>query len=258
MAKKEEERKIDAEKDLEQLKKEIAQKGKEIEQLKETIEEMRAQIRGEEKIGEAVELIKIFDNVSELLDVGFGIFGVPGKIQGGESKGKGLFGLVDDLARLTEKSETYQKRIKLGEKGVMDLRVRSGPIRRSYARKPTDDLKISKAKKETSFKRVPMLSTVGLIEQKEPIVDVFEEGDYIRVMAELPGVQENEIKLDIEESTLTISTNTATRNYYKKVELPDLVRNDAVESSYRNGILEVRLRKAKNIKKEEKDAQKSE
>ena len=59
-------KKFEAEKDLEQLKKEVAQKGKEIEQLKKTVEEMRTQIQEKEKTGEAAELNKIFDNVTEL------------------------------------------------------------------------------------------------------------------------------------------------------------------------------------------------
>jgi len=253
VAKKEKEKKIDAEKNLEQLEKEITQKGKEIEQLKKTIEEMRTQIQGKEKTGEAVKLGKAFDDVSELLDVGSGIFGVSGKVQSGESEGRGLFGLVNDLVRLAEKSETFQKRIKLGEKGVIDFRVRSGPIKKSYVTKPTGSLKISRPKKETSLEGVPMLPMVGSIEQREPIVDIFEEGDHIRVMAELPGIEENQINLSIKDNTLTISTDT-TRKYYKEVELPSLVKDDAVKSSYRNGILEVRLRKAKNTKKTEKDA----
>jgi len=245
MAEKEKEKKIEAEKDLGQLKKEIAQKGKEIEQLKKTVEEMRTQIQRKEKTGEAVELGKIFDDVSELLDVGFSILGTTGNIQGGESKGKGLFGLINDLAKLAETSESYQKRVKLGEKGVIDFRVRSGPIRRSYATKRTSDLKVSKPKKETSLTRAPMLPTASSINKRELIVDVFEEGDHIRVMAELPGVEENKIKIDVEGNTLTISTDTPARKYYKKVELPNLVKKDAVKSSYRNGILEVKLKKTK-------------
>jgi len=240
-------------KDFEQLKKEIAQKGKEIEQLKKTIEEVRTQIQGKERGGEVVEMGKIFEDVSKLLDAGFSMFGVSGEIQGEESKGKGLFGLISDLTKLAEKSETYQKRIKLGEKGVIDFRIRSGPLRRSYATKPTGSLKISKQKKETSLERMPMLPTAGSIEQREPIVDIFEEEDHIRVMAELPGLEENEIKLDIEDNTLTISTGNPTRKYYK-AELPNPVKKGAIESSYRNGILEVKLSKAKSTGKTKESA----
>ena len=246
--------KVEARKDLEQLRKEIAQKGKEIEQLKKTLEETRTQIQRKGKTGEASEIGKVFDDVSELLDVGFNIFGASRSLQGEKSQGKGLIGLIHDLGKLAEKSETYQKRIKLGEKGVIDFNVSSRPIRGSYATKPTSSLKISKPKKETSHMHGTMLPAVGSIKEREPIVDVFEEEDHIRVTAELPGVKENEINLDIEDNTLTISTNTPTRKYYKKVELPNPVKNGAVEFTYRNDILEVRLRKAENPRKTEKDA----
>lgn len=75
--------------------------------LKKTIEEMRTQIQGKERTGEAVELGKIFNDVSKLLDTGFSIFGTACRIQDEKSSGKGLFGLINDLAKLAEKSETY-------------------------------------------------------------------------------------------------------------------------------------------------------
>ena len=241
MGKEEKERKIETEKDLEQLKREIAQKGKEIEQLKKTIEEMRTQIQGKET-NETAEISKMFEDVSELVDVGFSIFGTPRKVEDEKSKGKGLFGLINDLARLAEKSETYQKRINLGKGGVIDLRVRSRPIR-TYVTKPTVRLRISKPKQETPPTHPQTLPTAGSIKEREPIVDIFEEEEQIRVMAELPDVEENQINLNIDNNTLTISTDTSDRKYYKKVELPEPVEKDSVESSYRNGILEVKLRK---------------
>jgi HSP20 family molecular chaperone IbpA len=239
------EKKDRKEKDLEHLKEEIAQKGKEIEQLKKTVEEMRTQIHGKEKSGEAIELEKIFSDVSELLNVGFGIFGTSEKPLGEKSASKGLVGLINDLAELAEKSETYQKRIKLGDKGVIDFHVSTRPLKKSNTTKQNDSFKISKPKKEISPTRTQMLPATGSIKEREPIVDVFEEGDHITVMAELPGVNEDEIKLEIENDILVINTGTSTRKYCKKIELPSPVEKDAVESSYKNGILKVKLRKAK-------------
>lgn len=228
-----------------QLKKEVAQKGKEIEQLKKTVEDMRTQIQEKEKTAEAVELGKVFDDVSELLDVGFNIFGTSGKIQGEKSKGEGLVGLINDLAKLAEKSQTYQKRINLGKRGVVELHVSSRPIK-GYTTKPTDRLKISKPKNKTLPTSVPMPPTVFSIEEKEPIVDVFEDGDNVKVMAELPGVEENDVNLKIENNVLTISADTPARKYSKEVKLPTSIERDSVESKLRNGILEVKLRKAKD------------
>jgi len=245
---KEEERKIETEKDLEQLKKEIAQKGKEIEQLKKMIEEIRTQIQGKET-NETTEISKIFEDVSELVDVGFSIFGTSSEAKSEKSKGKGLIGLINDLAALAEKSETYQKRVNFGKRGVVDIRVSSRPIRGTCMTKATGHMRISEPKKETPPTHPQTLPTTGSIKEREPIVDIFEEEDQIRVMAELPDVEENQINLNIDNNTLTISTDTPDRKYYKKVELPDPVEKDSVESIYRNGILEVKLKKIKDAGK---------
>jgi len=249
VTKKEKGKKVEAEKDLEQLKKEVAQKGKEIEQLKKTVEDMRTQIQEKEKTAEAVELGKVFDDVSELLDVGFNIFGTSSEIRGGKSKGKGLIGLINDLAKLADKSQTYQKRINLGKKGVIEYHVSSRPIRADTT-KPTDRLKISKPKNKPSPTSVPMPPTAAPLEEREPIVDVFEDGDNVKVMAELPGVEENDVNLKIENNVLTISADTPARKYSKEVKLPTSIERDSVESKLRNGILEVKLRKAKDLGEE--------
>jgi len=82
-------------------------------------------------------------------------------------------------------------------------------------------------------------------EAREPVVDTFEEGDRIRVIAELPGVSESDIKYEIEGDVLTISTK-GDREYSAEVLLPTAVVPDDVESSYNNGILELKLRKSKS------------
>jgi len=240
---KEEGQKVAEKQDLEQLKKEIAQKGKEIEQLKQSVEEMRQQIKGKEKTGETEDIGGMFNDVSRLLDSGFGIFGVSNKVQ--DEKSEGLVGLINDLAKLTEKSQSYQKRINVGKGGVIDVHVSSRPIMGSHAAAPESALHITRPNKEAPKTSAPKPSTVGSIKEREPIVDVFEEEDYLRVMAELPGVEENEISLNVEDNTLTISTDTSAQTYFKEVKLPTPVKKKAIEYSYRNGILEVKLMKMK-------------
>jgi HSP20 family protein len=237
-----------AKKNLEALRTEIEQKGKEIEQLKEKVEKMGAQIREKEKNGEG-ELGKIIKNVSGLLDVGFGIFGAPEKGQGGKSTGQGLVGLVNDLAKLAEKSQTYQKRLELGKTGEVNFRVTSRPIRGSAA-DMADRIKISKPQNKIS--PAPTKIPPASIKEREPMVDVFEEGDFVNVMAELPGVEESTVKLEVENDLLTIRSDTSARKYYKEVKLPTSVKKDPAESKFRNGILEIKLVKAKHSG--EKDA----
>ena len=85
---------------------------------------------------------------------------------------------------------------------------------------------------------------VAVEEAREPVADVFEEGEQIRVIAELPGVSESDIKYEVKGDILTISTE-GDRRYNAEVLLPSPVESAGIESSYNNGIFELRLTKAK-------------
>jgi HSP20 family protein len=81
-------------------------------------------------------------------------------------------------------------------------------------------------------------------EDRAPVVDVLEEGDIIRVIAELPGVARGDIAYQVHGDVLTISTK-GQRPYHAEVLLPGSAEKEGVESSYNNGVLELRLRKTK-------------
>ncbi len=80
---------------------------------------------------------------------------------------------------------------------------------------------------------------LNLQDQREPLVDVVEEGNKVKVVAELPGVEKKDIKLFATEKTLTISVDTPSRKYYKKLELPEEVDEAKAKSTFKNGILEI-------------------
>lgn len=80
-------------------------------------------------------------------------------------------------------------------------------------------------------------------EEREPITDVFEEEEEVRVYAEMPGVDAEDIKLDLKGDILDISAQTGDRKYNKEVLLPAKVKPETLTSSYKNGILEVRMKK---------------
>lgn len=78
----------------------------------------------------------------------------------------------------------------------------------------------------------------------EPLVDVVEDDDEIIVVAEVPGVERDEIKVRIKGTTLTIHADNPNRPYHKVIELPSKVQKEEAKSAIRNGVLEVRLKKA--------------
>jgi len=79
--------------------------------------------------------------------------------------------------------------------------------------------------------------------EREPLVDTIEEDGTLKVIAEVPGVDKEDISLDCAESTLTISVGTEKRKYYKEIELHSQVDPDSAKASYRNGVLELTLTK---------------
>lgn len=84
----------------------------------------------------------------------------------------------------------------------------------------------------------------GVAEVREPLVDIFENEKEITVIAELPGVEERDIKTEVQEQTLKISAESRDRKYSKEVELPAAVTGE-LESTCKNGVLEVKLKKVK-------------
>ena len=65
----------------------------------------------------------------------------------------------------------------------------------------------------------------------------------VKVIAEVPGVDKNDINLNASERKLIISVDTPQRKYYKEVDLPTEVDPQSAKATYKNGVLEVVLKK---------------
>lgn len=80
--------------------------------------------------------------------------------------------------------------------------------------------------------------------EPEPLVDVFREKNKIVVVAELKGFRRENIKVQAEKQRLTLTAKTQGRRYYKSLNLPDTVVPEATHITYKNGVLEIQLKKA--------------
>ncbi len=87
-----------------------------------------------------------------------------------------------------------------------------------------------------------------LKEEREPLVDVMNEGDDVVVVTELPGVEKDQIKLESTDRALKITVDSAKRRYLKEMELPHLVDPRTAKATYKNGVLEVRFHKTEEKK----------
>jgi HSP20 family protein len=105
------------------------------------------------------------------------------------------------------------------------------------------------------------------MELTAPVVDLYEEKDDIVVKAELPGIEKNNIEVNLADHTLTIKgekkkeEEIKEQNYYRAersygsfvrtLELPKDVHTDKVKATFKDGILEVRLPKTEEAKAKE-------
>lgn len=97
-----------------------------------------------------------------------------------------------------------------------------------------------------------------------PPVDIFEEADAIRIVAEVPGVKPEDIKISLENNVLTIQgtkeqvaqERTERVHRYERTygafersfTLPATVDAGNIKASYEQGVLTVTLPKAENAK----------
>ncbi len=97
-----------------------------------------------------------------------------------------------------------------------------------------------------------------------PAMDLVETDDHYVLHADLPGLSEQDISIELESGVLTISgerkaAHTDTKGGYRRIErsygsfarsltLPDGVNADAVQASFDKGVLEVRIPKPEQIK----------
>jgi HSP20 family protein len=77
----------------------------------------------------------------------------------------------------------------------------------------------------------------------ETHVDVYDEGEVLRLVADLPGVAKEAIELQCDGEVLTISAAGDRREYDERIRLPARVDEHTASASFNNGVLEVTLEK---------------
>jgi HSP20 family molecular chaperone IbpA len=74
-----------------------------------------------------------------------------------------------------------------------------------------------------------------------PVTEVHRLDDEVKVIAELPGAAADSIHLEVRNSRLTIDADGIDTPYHTTAELPP-VEDGSLQSTFRNGVLEVTFR----------------
>jgi len=87
----------------------------------------------------------------------------------------------------------------------------------------------------------------------EPLVDVNTTDKEVKVVAEIPGIDKQNIKVNAYDNSVEITTNDPKRKYHRIVDLPPEADIETARSNYNNGILEITFNKKKETKPKGKE-----
>jgi HSP20 family molecular chaperone IbpA len=82
-------------------------------------------------------------------------------------------------------------------------------------------------------------------EIREPLTDIFDEGDALKVYFELPGVEKDNVRLKVENGSLEIRAD----HFHKILRLPEShidARN--ISTDYKNGVLAITIPKTMKLR----------
>jgi HSP20 family protein len=110
-------------------------------------------------------------------------------------------------------------------------------------------------------------SLPAVLDIEPPVVDLYADKDDLVVKAELPGIEKQDIEVNVTDHTLTIKgekkkaeeieeekyyqSERSFGSFHRSLELPSDIQAEKAKASFKNGILEVRLPKSEVAKAKE-------
>jgi HSP20 family protein len=103
---------------------------------------------------------------------------------------------------------------------------------------------------------------------REPLADIEDKGNEVVVTLELPGIEKEDIELNVTEDEVSVKVERKEKavekrkgfyraermykGFYRSLKLPTKVMPEKATASYKDGLLEIRLPKTEKAKKSKK------
>lgn len=144
----------------------------------------------------------------------------------------GLTGLVEKLNDLAQTGKELRETGEFGGgrglRGIYGVNVKVGRNGDAPSVEPFGNLRKDQS---TGYTVTP--------ETLEPVVDLFEEEGYVRVIAEMPGIAQEDVQIKLEGDILILSAERAQKKYRKEILLPHAYARERVQFSCNNGIVDI-------------------
>lgn len=98
------------------------------------------------------------------------------------------------------------------------------------------------------FGNIPMFEhteteEMSSLDTRKPLIDVLETEEEVHVIAEVPGIEKENIRLNATDLILDIETIDGNPKYSERVEMPVKVDPQSAKATYKNGVLEVTFKR---------------
>jgi len=147
--------------------------------------------------------------------------------------------IMDDIRRMTEEMMKMFTNAQPGKSVVHGYKIHIGPdgkpIIENFGNKPT---------------QLPT-GEAAISEEREPLTDIIEGDEDIAITVEIPGVERDDINLDITRDNLEIKVDTPNRKYHKNLPLPCDILPKTTKATYKNGILDIVMKRKEKKKQGE-------
>ncbi len=144
--------------------------------------------------------------------------------------------IKNDIRRMTEEMMKMFSNAQPGKPIVHGYKINIGPDG-----KPRIEDFGNKTKRSPSGE-----SSVS--DEREPLTDIIEGEEDVAVTVEIPGVEKQDIDLNVTNDTLDIDVDNPKRKYHKKLDLPCDVKPKTTKATYKNGVLDIVISRKKKKK----------
>jgi len=90
---------------------------------------------------------------------------------------------------------------------------------------------------------VPARIEGGKAKEREPLIDVLESDEQVRVIIGLPGVRKEDIRIEAQDRSLEVEVDAEERRFHEQIDLPCAVLPDSFKATYKNGVLEISIKR---------------
>ena len=144
--------------------------------------------------------------------------------------------VMEDIRRMTEEMMRMFSTAQPGKAFVHGFKIHYGPDG-----KPRIE----------DFGNKPIKSPEGeqlISEEREPLTDIIEGDEDVSITVEIPGVEREDIDLNATNEAIEIKVDTPQRKYHKRLNLPCDVLPKTTKATYKNGVLDIVLKRREKKK----------